>query len=123
MGLANELLQTANRRFQVFKATGAFCPRCNSQVVLKFASNPLNHSGRKLSVILCCSSDCDQDIWNSNADEKQFTHWWIDGNRNLEGLTSIINSLPTEEKKLLLELRKDVHSLNMMNRDSHANRC
>ena len=73
-------------------------------------------------MIVCCSNDCDKAIWDSNSDEKQFTHWWIDGNRNLEGFTSIINSLPNEEKELLVELREDVHSLNVTDRDSHTNR-
>jgi hypothetical protein len=121
VGLVDQLLQSATPHFQVYKALNAVCPQCNSQMVLKYASNPRRHSWRKLSVIVCCSNDCDRAIWNSKADEKQFTHWWIDGNRNLEGLIGIINSLTNEDKKLLLDLREDVRALNFMTHDAHAN--
>ena len=121
MGLADELLQAATRDFQVYKELNASCPKCKAQMVLKFASNPKAHYGRKLSVIVCCGKGCDRRSWGSNDEEKQFTHWWLDGgSRNLECLKTILDSVTHEEAELLLELTTEVISMNRMSSNSHA---
>jgi len=107
-----ELLSRAKLRFQELKRLSASCPRCGSQMILKSASNPQRHCGRRLSIILCCSNECDKVLWNTNANEKKFTHWWLDGERNREGYGLIINSLPKEERKLIEKLQKEVIELN-----------
>jgi hypothetical protein len=81
-------------------------------MTLKFASNPLRYGGKRLSIIMCCSSDCDRDLLNTKADEKDFTHWWLDGSRNKEGYEAIVESLPTKEKQLIKELEKALYLLN-----------
>jgi len=107
MQLIDKLLETAKPYFQEFKKLSVNCPKCKSQMVLKFASNPEKH-GRKLSIILCCSKDCDRKIWNRKVEEKEFTHWWLDGKRNLEGYEKIVNSLPKEEREFIKRLKNEI---------------
>jgi hypothetical protein len=108
----DELISKATPEFQTYRDLDARCPKCNSMMILKFASNPLGYGGRRLSIIMCCSNDCDRDLWNTKTNEKDFTHWWLDGSRNKEGYEAILESLPTEEKALIRELEKDLYLLN-----------
>ena len=108
----DELVSRATPEFQKYRDLDARCPKCNSVMILKFASNPLRYGGRRLSIIMCCGNDCDRDLWDTKADEKDFTHWWLDGSRNKEGYEAIVESLPTEEKGLIRELEKDLYLLN-----------
>lgn len=101
-------MKEAVPHFQELRRLTAQCPKCNSQMILKYASNPERHGGRKLSVILCCSKSCDRGIWNSNADEEEFTHWWLDGSRNMIEFQKIITSLPEEEARFVKELQTEL---------------
>jgi len=117
MKLIQKLLSKAKPYFQEFRKLSAQCPKCGSQMILKFASNPQRHGGRKLSIILCCSNGCDRDIWNTDANEKEFTHWWLDGNRNKEGYEKILKSLPEKERVLVKNLEYEVRMLNLYEND------
>jgi len=90
--------------FQVYRKLSARCPKCRSVMVLRFSSNPIY--GRRLSIVMACGGDCDRSIWDSKVDEKDFTHWWLDGSRNQQGYDSIVESLPAEEKELVRGLEK-----------------
>ena len=108
----DELVSKATPEFQKYRDLDARCPKCNSMMTLEFASNPLRYGGRKLSIIMCCNNDCDRDLWNTKADEKDFTHWWLDGSRNREGYDSIVDSLPPQEKELVRRLEEELLVVN-----------
>ncbi len=111
--LCNELLKNATPRFEIYKRLTANCPKCGSQLVLKYRSK--ESDARRLSVIMACSNDCDKPIWNKHV-EKGFTHWWLDVIMQREGYDEIINSLPTEESKIIRELEQCVRKLNIQYR-------
>jgi len=113
MGLIDDLLKTAGPYFQEFRKLSVSCPKCDSQMVLKYASKPEYHNGRKLSIIMCCSKNCDRKIWNTDAKAEDFTHWWLDGRRNLEGFEKIKNLMNESEKKLIEELQKKLFVINL----------
>ncbi len=112
MELIKEFVQKSKPYFQEYKRLKANCLKCNSQMILKFASNPQKHKG-SLSIILCCSNNCDKEIWNTDANEKKFTRWWLDGSRNREVYEKIINSLPDEENELIKRLENELKIINL----------
>lgn len=110
MVLAQELLEKAKHNFQEYTVLSANCPECGAPLVLKFASNPDRHM-KKLSVIVACKNECDREIWNTDAKEG-YTHWWLDGQRDKEGYEKIIQSLPSDERKLVKQLARQVGKIN-----------
>jgi hypothetical protein len=107
--LAKELYDKSEKYFQIYKTISARCPRCGGQLAIKYASNPKHL--RKLSVIIACTSNCDREIWNTDA-KSGFTHWWLDGPRDRVGYLKIIESLPSNEKKIVEELEKGLRKIN-----------
>lgn len=110
MVLAQKLLEKAKLYFQEYMVLSANCPECGAPLVLKFASNPDKHL-KKLSVIVACRNKCDREIWNTDAEEG-YTHWWLDGDRDREGYERIIQSLPTDEGRLIKQLERQVRKMN-----------
>jgi len=108
--LAQKLLEKAKPYFQEYTTLSASCPKCGTPLVLKYASNPSRHM-RQLSIIVACKNQCDKPIWNTDAKEG-FTHWWLDGDRDREGYERIVQSLPTEEMKLVRRLERQVRKIN-----------
>ena len=113
-GIAEELMAKATFNFQVYRKLSAHCPKCHSVMVLRFSSNPIYR--RRLSIVMACGSDCDRTIWNAKVDEKDFTHWWLDGSRNQQAYNSIVESLPAEEKELVRDLEKALLVVNSTDR-------
>ena len=109
--LAQKLLKKAKRHFQEYMILSATCPKCGSPLVLKYASNPNRHFPKKLSMIVACRNACDRNIWNTDAKEG-FTHWWLDGPREREEYERIIQSLPSNERKLVKQLERQVKRIN-----------
>jgi len=107
--LAKELYDKSKKFFQIYKTISATCPRCGGQLAIKYASNPKHL--RKLSVIIACTNNCDREIWNTDA-KSGFTHWWLDGPRDREGYTKIVESLPPEGKEIIKELEKSLQKIN-----------
>ena len=110
MVLARKLLEKAESRFLEYMTLSANCPECDAPLILKFASNPDRHM-KKLSVIIACKNDCDRELWNTDAKEG-VTHWWLDGARDRQGYERIIESLPTDERKLVRQLERQVRKMN-----------
>lgn len=108
--LAQKLLGKARLYFQEYMTLSADCPECSAPLVLKYATNPSKHM-KKLSLIVACKKQCDREIWNTDAKEG-FTHWWLDGPRDQEGYERIIESLPTDERKLIRKLERQVRKMN-----------
>lgn len=111
MFLAQKLLKKAKTYFQEHTTLSANCPKCRSPLVLKYASNPRRHM-KQLSIIVACKNQCDKHIWNTDAKEG-FTHWWLDGDRDREGYERIVQSLPTDERRLIRQLERQVRKINI----------
>jgi len=110
--LVEELYKKSTKYFQIYKTISAYCPRCGSQLVIKYASNP-GHQ-RKLSIIIACINNCDRKLWNTDA-QSGFTHWWLDGDRDRKGYLKIVESLPKNEKKMVRELQRGLQKINKIN--------
>ncbi|MHA1330933.1 MAG: hypothetical protein ACTSR2_07640 [Candidatus Hodarchaeales archaeon] len=108
--IAEKLLEKAKPYFQEYKTLSAKCPKCKAPLVLKYASNPERHL-RKLSLIVACKNNCDRSIWNTDGKEG-FTHWWLDGPRDRKGYHGVIQSLPSNERKMVKKLEKQVRKIN-----------
>ena len=107
--IADELMKTAKPYFQVHRPLTASCPKCGAQLALMYAAKPKH--GRKLSVIIACSLECDRAIWGTEAEEG-FTHWWLDGPRDRLGYEKIVVSLPPSEKREIHELEDSLRRIN-----------
>ena len=107
--IIKELSKRSGISFQIYRAISAKCPRCGGQLAIKYASNPKHL--RKLSVIIACTNNCDREIWNTDV-ESGFTHWWLDGPRDRDGYLKIVESLPSEEKKIVEELERGLRRIN-----------
>ena len=107
--LAKELYDKSKKYFQIYKIISVRCPRCGGKLAIKYSSNPKHL--RKLSVIIACTSNCDREIWNTDA-KSGFTHWWLDGPRDRVGYLKIIKSLPSNEKKIVEELERGLRKIN-----------